>query len=253
MRVAALHGAPRNAGRELTLENKGVGGKGANSKLRCFAAGENEGLRSVGAECRANAGGGTESQTKAEDADAVLIGGIQLLELEFGDRMGCSRDEQCARCRRHERGHGARGSEAGERLRQAGRARVEKAGQVLRCTGQSIEIDLVGAVADEQSLAGIKGRLKLSGMRDVEDAATDRKREKALKANLRALARGVFDFQSSVANGAASGRKSRGEKAARNSSARCAASSSAARGPRAAESTFLKKSELGSPARAVHA
>ena len=48
-------------------------------------------------------------------------------------------------------------------------------------------------------------------MRDVEDAATDRKWEKALKANLRALARGVFDFQSSVANRAASGRKGRGE------------------------------------------
>ena len=71
-------------------------------------------------------------------------------------------------CSWHERGQEARVSEAGESLCQAGRARVEKAGQVLRGASESIQIRLGRAVADEQSLAGIKGRHKLAGVRDVE-------------------------------------------------------------------------------------
>ena len=125
--------------------------------------------------------------------------------------MRRSRDEQGTLCRWHERGHGARGHQAGERLCQAGGACVEQAGQLVCGASQSVQIHLGRAVADEQSLAGIKGRRKLAGVRDVEDAAADRKREQALKANLRVLAGGVFNLQSSVAYGAASGGKSRSE------------------------------------------
>jgi hypothetical protein len=55
MRIAALHDAPRNAGRELTLEDKRVGIESANSKLRGFATDEDERLRRIGTKCGANA------------------------------------------------------------------------------------------------------------------------------------------------------------------------------------------------------
>ena len=55
MRITALHNAPRNARRELTLEDKRVGIESANSKLRGFATDEDERLRRIGTKCGANA------------------------------------------------------------------------------------------------------------------------------------------------------------------------------------------------------
>ena len=73
MRIAALHGAPRNARHELTLEDKRVGIESANSKFRGFAAGEDQCLRGVRAECRTNATGCAEGNMKSENANAVGV------------------------------------------------------------------------------------------------------------------------------------------------------------------------------------
>ena len=142
MCVAALHGAPRNARHEFTLEDKRVGIESANSKLRGFAAGEDERLRGIRAECRTNPRSSAELEAEAENTEAVGVAWIEFLELELSDRMRRSGDEQCSRCMRDERFLWASTDESGEGLRQSSRPRVEQAGEILSGAGQSIEIGL---------------------------------------------------------------------------------------------------------------
>ena len=95
VRIAALHHAPRNTRRELALEDKRVGIESLNGEQRSFAAGKDECLGSGGTECGANARRQRRNENlQTQDADIVAVIGTEVFELEFGDGMRGSSDEQ---------------------------------------------------------------------------------------------------------------------------------------------------------------
>ena len=162
----AMHQAPWNAGRKLSLEDEGIGFEGADSEQRGFRANEDQSLRREGAECGAHTRGGNEMRAEAQDADAGEAVGIEGFKLRVGDRirMRGGGDDENPFSGWHQGWGLVDKGEAGEGVRETCRTGVEKTGKILCGAGESFKIVLGDCVADEDGFAGMESRGKVGRM-----------------------------------------------------------------------------------------
>ena len=189
-----------------------MGFESLNGEQRRIAAGEDEGL-------------GSDSNRNAERIRAAARNvnrtcktcrpsnrsRSRFSQLGFCNGMRRAGDQQCAGGWGNERDRKLHFMQAGERMSQPGRSRIEKTGHLLCCAGQRFEIGLGCAVADKDGFAGIDRCGEVRWLGNVDDVRADRGRKEIGERNLGWVANGILDVEDAVPNGSSGGRKGRGE------------------------------------------